>query len=144
MVRALRPEERSSPPVAKGFDEIIAGARALAPRIEECRPEIERSRRLPARLVEELRGCGVFRAAMPAEWNGPALTSMQQVALVEQLSMADASVGWCAMIGMDSGIYAGYLSPDSARQVFPRLDMITAGWVPPAGRAREVDGGYLV
>lgn len=127
-----------------GFDDIMGRVRRFAPRVRERAQEVEDRRRLPEDLVDGLRECGVFRAAMPREWGGPQLTSMEQIALVEELGKADASVAWCAMIGMDSGIYAGYLHPEVAREVYPRLDMITAGLVLPSGEAHETDGGYRV
>ena len=67
-----------------------------------------------------------------------------QVLAIETISRADASVGWCAMIGCDSGIYAAHLPRESARQVFPKLDSVTAGMVAPTGRATRVPGGYSV
>jgi indole-3-acetate monooxygenase len=127
-----------------GFDDIMDRVRRFAPQVRERAQEIEDLRRLPDDVVEGLRECGVFRAAMPAEWGGPELTSMQQLELVEELAKADGSVAWCAMIGMDSGIYAGFLRPEVARTIYPRLDMITAGLVMPVGQAHEVDGGYRV
>jgi alkylation response protein AidB-like acyl-CoA dehydrogenase len=127
-----------------GFEDIVTNVRNLGPVVESHLSEMEQHRRLPEALVKELRTAGVFRAAMPADWGGPELTSMQQTRIVEEAARLDGSVGWCVMIGMDAGIYAGYLSPRVARTVFPRLDMITAGWVPPMGRAHEVEGGYRV
>ncbi len=125
-----------------GFDDIMDRVRRFAPQVKERAQEIEDLRRLPADVVEGLRDCGLFRTAMPAEWGGPELTSMQQLELIEELARADGSVAWCAMIGMDSGIYAGYLRPEVAREVYPRLDMITAGLVLPVGQLHEVDDGY--
>lgn len=126
------------------FEDILARVRSLGPTVADQLSEMEQRRQLPEALVKELRSSGVFRSAMPREWGGPELTSMQQITIVEEAARLDASVGWCVMIGMDAGIYAGYLHPQVARSVFPRLDMITAGWVPPMGRAHEVDGGYQV
>ncbi|MGF7234453.1 MAG: acyl-CoA dehydrogenase family protein [Frankia sp.] len=122
-----------------GFDEIISRIRALAQQIRGRAEEIEQARQLPRDPVEGLRTCRVFRATMPAEWGSPVLTSLQQVMPIEELSSMDAAVGWCVMIGTGSGVY---LRADVARQVFPRLDMVTAGWVSPLGRAEEVRGGY--
>lgn len=127
-----------------GFDDIKSRILQLAPRVRQRAQEIEDLRRLPLDLVDELRECGVFRAAMPTEWGGPELTSMEQISLIEELGKIDGSVAWCSMIGMDSGIYAGYLRPDVARTVYPRLDMITAGAVLPVGQAHEMDGGFRV
>ncbi|MFF0745853.1 acyl-CoA dehydrogenase family protein [Streptomyces sp. NPDC004111] len=137
-------DARPHPAAFLGAAEIGRRLGALAPLVRARQEEIDRGRRLPHDLVEELRATGVFRSAMPREWGGPELTSMEQIELIEQLARTDASVAWCAMIGMDSGIYAGYLRPDAARTLFPRLDTITAGWLPPAGRADEVPGGYRV
>jgi alkylation response protein AidB-like acyl-CoA dehydrogenase len=81
---------------------------------------------------------------MPRSWGGPEMTPLQQNEVIEELSKADASVGWCAMIGSDSGLYSAFLDPGVAREMFPRLDMIMAGLVYPVGRAERVEGGYRV
>src|SRR5690348_4781294 len=88
----------------------------LAPVIRDRAPECEQLRRLPADLAERLRAAGAFRLAMPAEWGGPDLSPAQQTEIVEQVSRVDAAVGWCVMIGMDSGIYARYLPAETARE----------------------------
>lgn len=126
------------------MDDIVARLAALEPTLRERSREIQAARRLPADVVQALRDAGVFRAAMPRELGGSDLTPMEQVALIEEAARIETSVGWCVMIGMDSGIYARYLEPDVARAMFPTPDMIVAGWVPPAGRAHEVPGGYRV
>jgi alkylation response protein AidB-like acyl-CoA dehydrogenase len=36
------------------------------------------------------------------------------------------------------------MDDDAGRDLWPELDMVTAGWVFPAGRALPVDGGYIV
>ncbi|MEO2215738.1 acyl-CoA dehydrogenase family protein [Chromobacterium vaccinii] len=125
-------------------EKILASARRLAPLLRTFTPEIEANRRLPSDVVDELRACGVFRAAMPKSWGGAGMTSMQQTELIETLAQGDVSSAWCSMIGMDSGIYSGFLSEKVAREVYPRLDMATSGWIHPQGRADKVDGGYLI
>lgn len=127
-----------------GFKEISENLRQAEPAIRASAAEIEERRRLPAALVAQLREAGAFRLAMPAEWGGPDLTPMEATEIIEQVSRVDASVGWCVMIGMDSGIFVRYLDPEVARTFFPRLDMVSAGWVSPAGAAQEVEGGYRV
>ena len=48
------------------------------------------------------------------------------------------------MIGCDIGYYSSFLDDAAARTLWTDLDMVTAGWVLPAGTARRVDGGYVV
>ncbi|MYZ35136.1 MULTISPECIES: acyl-CoA dehydrogenase family protein [unclassified Streptomyces] len=137
---SAKPLERS-PETA---EEILSRAGEALPVLRERAAAVEENRHLPSDVVELLRGIGAFRAAMPKEWGGPELTSMQQAELVEILATGDPSTAWCAMIGMDSGIYSGYLADEAAREFFPRLDMVSAGWIYPQGRAERVPGGYKV
>jgi len=123
---------------------ILARARTLVPALRLAATDIERARRLPVEVVQQLRAAGVFRAAMPVDWGGPAMSSLGQTELAEILATGDVSAAWCAMIGMDSGIYAGFLREDVARALYPRLDMVNAGWIHPQGRAERVAGGYRI
>ena len=124
--------------------EILANARALADRIRErdLAARYDELRNLPADLVEEVRQAGILRMNMPKIWGGPEMTELEQVEVIETLSRADASVGWCSFIWCDSGIYSGYLDDAVARDMYPRLDMATSGWVYPSGQAHRVAGGY--
>ncbi|MFD5074453.1 acyl-CoA dehydrogenase family protein [Streptomyces sp. NPDC058371] len=122
--------------------EILAASKAVVPKLRARSVEIEDDRRLPADVVELLRGTGVFRMGFPKELGGPGLTSMEQIEVIEALSYGDTSAGWCAMIGMDAGLYA--LTDPVIREMFPSLDVIAAGMLPPVGRADRVPGGYRV
>lgn len=122
--------------------QILARAQAVAPLLRARSEEIEQNRRLPADVVELLRGTGVFRMGFSRRWGGPELSSAEQTEVVEALSYGDASAGWCAMIGMDTGLYASFLDEADVKEMFPSLDMITAGLLFPVGRAEIVPGGY--
>ena len=124
--------------------EILAAARALGPVVEGAADEIDEHRRLPDRIVEGLRDAGVFRIAFPAAWGGPEMSILDQVRLVESLAYHDASTAWVAMICSDSGHYAARVEEPVARELYPSLDLLTAGMLYPVGRARRVDGGFRV
>lgn len=131
--------ERDVPQTAA---EILARAQAVAPLLRERSEEIEKNRRLPEDVVELLRGTGVFRMGFSRRWGGPELSSIEQTEVVEALAYGDTSAGWCAMIGMDTGLYASFLDEADVKEMFPSLDMITAGLLFPVGRAEIVPGGY--
>jgi indole-3-acetate monooxygenase len=122
--------------------DILARARALAPRLRERSAEIESARRLPEDIVDMLRDTGVFRMGFSRAWGGPELTSIEQTEVVEALSYGDASAGWCATIGSNTGLYTAFLREPVAREMFTSLDLITAGMLFPVGRADRVPGGY--
>jgi len=124
--------------------EIFVQVRAIVPLLRENSELIEQKRQLPVAVVNLLRNSGVFRAAMPRAWGGPEMDSMQQTELIETIATGDVSAAWCSMIGMDSGIYSGFLAQDIARKLYPRLDMANSGWIHPQGRADRVAGGFNV
>jgi alkylation response protein AidB-like acyl-CoA dehydrogenase len=125
-------------------EQILANVIALAPTVRESRDEIERERRLPVHLVDAMKKGGAFRIAMPREWGGPELDPMSQLAILEALSIADASVGWCAMIGCSGGYLTGFLEQKVAREMYPDIDVFTANALTPTGRALKVKDGYRV
>ena len=125
-------------------ESIFAAAKALVPQIIESREEIERERRVPLRLVDALKKAGVFRMTMPRDWGGAEIDPISQLHIIEELSAADASVGWCVMIGCDSGYLSGFLDQKVAREMYTDLDMVTACSLIPRGRAVKVPGGYRV
>ena len=86
--------------------EITRRAEALLPEIDGRADEIAEARRLPRDLVDALKTAGVFRMSMAEAWGGAALPLPDQVRIVQSLAYADPSVGWCVMIGSDSGIYS--------------------------------------
>ncbi|MFD0361174.1 acyl-CoA dehydrogenase family protein [Nocardia sp. GCM10030253] len=135
-------EEPRTDPLPRAGAEILARAQSLAPRLRERAEEIERARRLPSDIVDLLRDAGVFRMAFSHAWGGPELTSIEQTEVVEALAYGDASVGWCAMIGSDTGLYARFLDEAVAKEMFPSIDMVTAGLLFPTGRAERVSGGF--
>lgn len=112
--------------------------------IQACREEIERERRLPLRLVTAMKEAGIFRMPMPREWGGPELDPLSQLRIIEALSIADASVGWCAMIGCDSGYLSAFLDQEAAREMYPDLDAVTGSSLAQTGRAVVAEGGYRV
>jgi alkylation response protein AidB-like acyl-CoA dehydrogenase len=123
---------------------VIEDLNALAPKLRDRADDIAEARRLPDDVVSALRDAGAFRIAAPRALGGPELTPREQNEVVETLSQHETSVGWCAMIGSDAPYYGAFLAPEAARELWPSIDDVTAGQVPPNGRARPVDGGYLV
>ncbi|HVA69299.1 MAG TPA: acyl-CoA dehydrogenase family protein [Candidatus Binataceae bacterium] len=123
----------------------LAAAIALKPAIIAARDEMERERRLPMHLVDALKAAGVFRMTMPRAWGGTELDPISQLRIIEELSAADGSVGWCVMVGCDSGYFSAFLDQEVARRMYPDIDMVTGSSTgKPAGRARRVPGGYQV
>lgn len=124
--------------------EILANIRALRPTLQARGAEIEELRRIPDDIVELVRNTGAFRMMMPRSWGGPEMNPMQLNEALEELAMGNGAVAWCVMIQIDSGQYSGLLNDNAARQVYSSIDMTTSNVIRPAGRAKKVEGGYIV
>jgi indole-3-acetate monooxygenase len=103
-----------------------AAVSALRPTIMAARDQIEQECCLPPPLVHQLKQAGVFRMTMPRTWGGSELDPLAQLRVLEEISYADGSVGWCATIGCDTGYFSAYLEQAAARQMFD-VDMVTGG-----------------
>jgi alkylation response protein AidB-like acyl-CoA dehydrogenase len=109
----------ASETISLNVDYIRARVSGLLGDIQERSAEIEAARRLPADLVTALKRAGVFRMPVPRSWGGPEMTPREQVDIIELLSAADPSVGWCVMIGSDAGYYSAFLTTRSADRCGP-------------------------
>ena len=117
--------------------------RELAPTIEQEAATVERDRALPESLLQELKRSGVFRMYVPKSHGGDELPPIEVVRVIEEISRADASVGWLATIGTNSPAIFSFLPPDTYDAIYADSpDAIQAGSLVPRGRAVPTEGGY--
>jgi alkylation response protein AidB-like acyl-CoA dehydrogenase len=113
----------------------LAAVRELDPKIRASANEIEEGRRLPLHIVREMQRAGVFRMSMPRAWGGSELDLPSQLEVIETLSIANGSVGWCAMIGTDGGYTTAFIDQTVAREMYTDVDVGTAITFAPPGKA---------
>jgi indole-3-acetate monooxygenase len=122
----------------------LEAAVAQKPGIRARAAEIEQARRLPADLAATLARAGLFRLAIPREIGGLEVDPATLFRVIETIGEADASVGWCVMIGATSGVSAAYLPTAVAREIFGAPEMIAGGVFAPMGRAVEDGDCYVL
>ncbi len=121
----------------------LAAALEVAPLIRQAADRIEVERRLPEDVVLAMRDAGLFHLAVPRSYGGVEADPVTASRIVEEISAADGSAGWCVMLAAQAGLYAGFIDPDAAREVF-EAGGIMAGTARPIGRAVPSDGGYVI
>ncbi len=123
----------------------LEAVRTLSPAILAHGEEIERGRRVPPDLVEELTAAGCFRMLVPRSHGGAELDVPAEMRVIEELARADGSVGWTVMIGRSAPVFFGKLPRDTFDALYAAgPDVILAGTVNPTGLATPVDGGFRV
>ena len=125
--------------------DVVAAARALAPLIAAHREEAEALRHLPRGVADALAAAGLLQMYLPRSMGGPELPPLTVFHAIEELSRADGSAGWCAMIASNIAGFVGWMPAGIGRAFAGQpADFRGAGSVRPQGRAYPVDGGYRV
>ena len=124
--------------------DIVSAARALKPVLADRAAEMDEVRRLPADLAKTIAETGLFRMVIPSAYGGLQLTPRQIVEAVETVSQANASAGWCVMIGATTALNAAYMDPVFAEEIYRPAHTITGGVFAPMGKATVDGDDYLV
>jgi len=124
---------------------VLAATRRLVPEIRERAPEIEAARRVPRDLLDRLESAGCSRLLLPESHGGVGGPLVDAMAVFEELSGADASVGWVTLLRAGSWVDLAALPRSTFDELFgadttPRV----AGVFSPTGSAVPVADGYLV
>jgi alkylation response protein AidB-like acyl-CoA dehydrogenase len=128
---------------APATTEPVAAAQALAPRIEELAPEIERNRALLPELVTAFRDAGFFHLTVPKDRDGLECDPVTAGQVVEEVAAGDGSAGWCVMIAQQNAGFAGFLNVERAKEVWGNRQ-IMCGTARPIGRAVRKGDGFVV
>jgi alkylation response protein AidB-like acyl-CoA dehydrogenase len=128
-----------------GAADIIEATRALAGAAGKRAAEIERGRRVPPDLIEDLVAAGCFRVLLPPSHGGRGDDLPSAMRVFETLARGDASVGWTVMIGASSWCDLVGLPRATFDQLFAaRHRVIMAGVFSPSGSICGEDDRYRV
>lgn len=136
-------ETRSNTP---SYDDLLRTTNSVLPLVEAEADEAERLYHQTDKLVAEFRRNGLYRIMIPKALGGYEMPWVEGMDLIERVSRADGSAGWCMMVEGVMGASIGSFIPDQgARTVYPNgADVTAAGNGVPRGFARPVDGGYMI
>jgi indole-3-acetate monooxygenase len=126
------------------MQDLLATARSLKPTLAARSQEMDEARRLPADFAQTLAGQGFFRMVLPADYQGLETPPARMIEVLEALSVGNASVAWCVMIGATTALNAAYLPDYHAKTIWADPNMITGGVFAPKGKAVREGDDYRV
>jgi alkylation response protein AidB-like acyl-CoA dehydrogenase len=128
-----------------GSETILAGVRELSPEITARSAEIEAARRIPPDLIDRLKSLGLFRMFVPQSHGGLGLDLPAGLAVISALARIDGSVGWTAMIGSGSSLFAAWAQRETYDRVYRNgPDVPVSGSSQAVGTAEPVVGGWRI
>ena len=123
--------------------EVIASAKALAPRLAERAEAAERAGNVPAETIREMQSAGLFRVLQPRRWGGleldPRVFYRVQMALAEGCMSTAWIYGVIGVHNWELPLFAEQAQHDVWGQDSATL---IASTYMPVGRAEKVDGGW--
>ena len=122
----------------------LAQARALSGDIAAASDEIERTRRIPAALLDRLHGARLCRMLLPRSVGGDEIDPCDYLLAIEEISRHDASIGWNLFVANSAALLSPHLELETARTIFGDPRALVA-WGPSNQHVVTVeDGGYRV
>jgi 3-hydroxy-9,10-secoandrosta-1,3,5(10)-triene-9,17-dione monooxygenase len=130
----------------RAYAAMIARAKALIPRLRERASRTEELRRLPPETERDLHDTGLFRIVQPKRVGGSEFDYVALVDCADALGQADASVAWNFANLASHHWILGMFDKRAQDLVWNRNAdaLIASSFIFPAGRARKVDGGYVL
>ena len=130
----------------RAYAAMIAHAKGLVPRLRERASRTEELRRLPPETERDLHEAGLFRVVQPKRVGGSEFDYVALVDCADAIGQADASVAW-NFANLASHHWMLGMFDRRAQDLIWNKDpdvLIASSFIFPAGRARKVDGGYVL
>lgn len=130
----------------RAYAAMIGRAEALIPRLRDRASLTEELRRLPPETERDLHDAGLFRIVQPKRVGGSEFDYVALVDCADALGQADASVAW-NFANLASHHWMLGMFDKRAQDLVWSKDantLIASSFIFPAGRARKVDGGYML
>lgn len=105
---------------------------------------MDRERRLPNPIVTALKEERLFSIWLPTEYGGPDLAIVDSLRIIEAVSAADGTIGWCVCTAAINNRISAFIAPAAATKIFLEDHAIVAGALMPTGTATALPGGYVV
>src|SRR6201995_867291 len=125
---------------------MLERAAALILQLRERAARTEELRRLPPETERDLHDAGLFRVVQPKRVGGYELDYVALVDCADALAQADASVAWNFANLASHHWMLGMFDPRAQAAVWDKDadTLIASSFIFAAGRARKVDGGYVL
>lgn len=86
----------------------------------------------------------LFKLFVPGELGGKMTPLPDALRIFEETAWIDGSLGWLVSIGSGGGFFTSAISPEVSHTLFSNREAVIAGSGFPSGRAKQVEGGFVV
>ena len=124
---------------------LLEAAKKFAPIIRANLDQMDSECQLPSELAEAMAQKGLFGMYVPKCLGGPEADPITAFPVVEEISKADGSAGWCCFNGTALTAAVSRISIEATKELFgDPPDIRGSGSARSGGTAKVTDGGYVV
>lgn len=127
-------------------EELVAHARALAPKLRERAIKAERDRNIPRESIEDYLASGLIHTLQPKRWGG--YESDHEVAFNIAIELGKSTCGssaWCLNYLSDHACMLAHFPEEAQHDVWSRdRAACIATSAAPTGKVSQATGGYLL
>jgi 3-hydroxy-9,10-secoandrosta-1,3,5(10)-triene-9,17-dione monooxygenase len=125
---------------------LVARARALRPVLREAQEENEARGTYSDALHQTFREAGFYRITQPRLFGGYEFDLPTYYRTMIEIARGDPGTGWCLTLAASHGFVLASHWPEAAqREIFgPEGEFAAPHRAQPMGKAKPVDGGYIV
>lgn len=125
-------------------EDLVARARALRPLLLRNAPLSERRGELTPEVMTALVEADLFKMCVPRRWGGLCVSANAMARVVAELGRGCPSTGWVVTVMNTTVWRVTMMSDETQEDIFAKGVPLVSGVAVPPGRARPVEGGYLV
>ncbi len=126
-------------------EDLVRVAESFVPEILANLDRIDGDCQLPPDLADRMAAHNLFCLYAPQALGGPELDPLTAFRVVETISQADGSVGWCVFNGSAITAALARLTVDAVKEIFGDPPaMLGSGSARPEGTATIAEGGYII
>lgn len=126
-------------------EELVARAKAIAPRISELAQQAERDRRMPDEVVKLIADAELYEILVPKRFGGHELGVKSMVEVLKVLSPLCASTGWTTGFYMVHNWMWCHLPDEAQQEIFADgPSALGPVMIAPTVKAAPVEGGYRI
>lgn len=105
---------------------------------------MEHSGQLTPDVLDAIYEKKLFKLFVPLELGGNMTALPEALRIFERAAWIDGSFGWLVNIGSGGAYFLSVISPSTSKALFTNKKAVIAGSGYPSGKAKRVEGGYIV
>ena len=128
------------------YSEYMKKIDRLGDLIESEADEGEELTHITDKVANTFKEEGIYKMLLPSELGGAQLPWSEAMEVTERIAYHDGATGWCAMVGnVAAGDVGAFLGEEGVKETYEKIpNLLVGGQGVPNGKAKRVDGGYII